>query len=473
MPSLLILTGFGYFYLPPHSFKLSLDLLRKMSDKHTELMHRCLADMMSLAIRSNYDKYESDFNLIMHHRIEGNVSQCYDNSMGILVESDVVKLLVQSYVPTRWHNDFAWGRQHQQICTVFSLCSRSKTAGAVIADSDLLPTLLDVLRAPNYVHPHSMTLPVFELFAAARAAVPTPTLAERLATVDALIATMRWTAPFQFAGNHSLLEFFSSWCSTLQVVCGGDDPNVLHVPFSVVSEVVLLLINIMTNNSHRSMLVSNLCICGMPLMNLLFQPQSSTISTISTITSDGNEGGNTLSPEQSAMFINYALNPIFDAIFNVIYRADNAAERAMLLLLNRAAGLGPGVVERVFTEARMDDLVNRYASPYRSPCSELYTQLITRLLQGPRVLARRVIAAAPSLLTAPVGTHGLLVQRALICAERNWLSKDGLDSGTCEREVLVDGMALIETIVDDIVRVFAPPTAPAPAQAVATSDAAP
>lgn len=171
----------------------------------------------------------------------------------------------------------------------------------------------------------------------------------------------------------------------------------------------------------------------------------------------GVAGERTAERDCESMFAVFALSPVFDLVFHAILVAQDEALCAMLLLINRAAGLGPGIVEHVFTAARLRDFASRDLPRIHIKGRDTIISLVTRLLQGPRILMRRVFAASSG------SARGTIVNCAVnsMCPQ-TWITENSSEWSKAARESLSVEVGLLECLVDEVVAVILQPTAAPP-----------
>ena len=91
-------------------------------------------------------------------------------------------------------------------------------------------------------------MPLIELFRALRTAVPFKSFAERLDTVDALMASMRGAVACDWMRTAGMTRFFSVWCDIMLYVCRDNDRQISPLPFSAAVDVVNIVVDILTRN---------------------------------------------------------------------------------------------------------------------------------------------------------------------------------------------------------------------------------
>jgi len=433
---------------------------RNHKDDAHKALNGCLADMMSLSPDYN----DAEYRIVMEEiRSEiPRVGKAFANQfMATLVESNFVMFLTQSLCPPKNCGNgvqiSSW--QHMHITTIFRACSMSANAGAVISTSDLLPTLLTAFHAQRFGTTGLFALPLLSLFCCARSAVPVQSRAERIGTVDALMASMRNNITFDALPNSHKVETFEAWCEAMLMACGsgsGDvlnqggvrDGNDLPLPMTTVAAIVDVVADILMryygpNDAFH--LSRELFFAAVPLLSALFQCDDRE-------NSDNGSGQNTSDREaHNALLAAFALSPVFDRVFTLIYHASGATLHSMFAILNRSACLDSCVVERVFTQSRLNDLAKREFLNSTTASNAAYICFITRLLQGPSTVAHCVFAAA---LPPPRNVRCVLVNRAMSNLTASaWLIDDeyyiAVSNATLgARECLPMYMKLIEALAD-------------------------
>ena len=214
------------------------------------------------------------------------------------------------------------------------------------------------------------------------------------------------------------------------------------LPVAIVASVMGILVDyLMFDNKSHAVFHYDSIIPAAPLLSALFQcNQHERInSDCERIESDRDA--------RDALLVEFALSRLFDRVFGALHKVlQDFQQRAMLFLLIRVASFDPAVVERIFTESRLNNLAGLNVLPKES--ATLYAIIITRLLQGPRAVAQRVFAAASR---SPGSVRYVLVNSAVSDLDASdWLVDKEYDTAAAERarERLPAYQKLVEVIVD-------------------------
>ena len=469
---------------------------------------------MSLASANEYRGVDRLIvNMIESSNRRGKSETLYE-LMGILFESDLIVFVAQSLLSIASVPDFVEDFGYHQYLTaeLINIGTRSETIDVRLADAGTLPTLLLALRSSDCGEESLFTLPLLKLCFKSYSAKPTMP-SERLDTIAALIATLRSIVTRQLQGLYVRVYEYQNllviWCEMMLSVCGGSDPVDSQLHLAVAADVVPVMMRALTLLKEQPLVEGRkICISAMPLLSFLFKceshinnlnqsntgthetenlsPHGSTINdpnnnnfqteacrnniidtsldfdgeidvTISDINFVTNRGN--CDDYLGALFVDFALSPAFDAVFAHASVENLDARCSMLLLLNRAAGLVPNIVERVFTEERLCDLAHRNIPANSIRDNHALISLVARLIRSSDALARHVF-------TVSFNYGGEYVPGALVTwavkamRPQKRVTDRSRDMCKAERESLRCEIGLLESLVSQTVVSIAPATAP-------------